>query len=439
MRNKYLKLSALILASAALFFAVYIITQKNPQQSIGNYKTSVVYPTTPITMSLWLPSDEADGLNYIVDQYQQIHPNVTVRAEVIDSASYQAKLVRAITDNNLPDLFVFRDDGLAAYKTNLAPAPTQVFSVDAYNSTFISFGTKQLVSGNVISGAPLGIATLGLIYNQSRFGQASISSPPKTWVDFNNTNDKLRQKSGENLYQSGVALGTATIHSYPDIISVLMMQNGATMTDQPPTKATFEQPDATGYYSSAKAVSYYASFAQPSKSNYSWSDSLGDSISAFAQNKTALIVDYPMSAKLAYKQNPSLSVGLASLPQTNTASPINYGTLLVGGVSKNSKNVDIAWDFWGFATSKEVQKQFSLKNYWPPSRKDLNSEQLNDNVLSPFIKQSSTATDWFKGINYDTNNALREMMNNYLTGLDSQIVVNNASTKVTGSIQQANK
>lgn len=438
MRNRYIKLLALIISSIALFFAIYIITQKPYNTNLSDYKTSVVYPTTPVSLSLWLPSDEKGNLDFIVDQYQNVHPNVKVSIEYVDINNYQARVLQAIAENKLPDLLVFRDDSLPLYKNSLQSAPTSVYTPDQFSSTFADFATKQLVVGNTIYGAPLGIATLGLIYNQNRFDQAKITSPPTNWVEFDTVNDKLRQKTDQTLFESGVAFGSPNIHSYPDIISVLMMQNGATMTNQPPTKATFEQPDSTGYYSGAKALAYYASFAQADKANYSWSDSLGDSVSALAQNKTAAIIDYPMAAKTVADQNPTLPIRFSTLPQTNSNKAINYGTFLIGSVSKTTKTPNIAWDFWGFTTTKQAQRDFSTKSYWPASRKDLVSEQTSNNILSPFAKQISTAQDWYKGLNLVTNANLREMLNSYLSGLDSQVVVNNASTKVTSSIEQAN-
>jgi len=441
MRNKYLKITTIILGAIALMAIIFLLTQKPTllQDSNSTYKANVSYPTTPFTLTLWLPSEEKDSLDTVITEYKKIHPGATVKTEYIDSAQYQTRLLQASTTGTLPDLFVFRNDGLPLYKKYLQPAPTSVFTTDQFTQIFAGFTTKQLVSGNTIYGAPLGLATLGLIYNQDRFTQASITTPPVSWLEFDKTNDALRKKDGQNLYLSGVALGTSLVRNYPDIISALMMQNGALMTDQPPTKATFELPDSSGYSPGSKAVEYYASFAQPAKQNYSWSDSLGESVAAFAQNKTALIVDYPMSSRLARLQNPNLRVGMAALPQTNASTPINYGIFLTGGVSQTSKQSEIAWDFWGFATSKEEQKKFSLVSFWPASRNDLIKDQLNDKELAPFAKQSATATDWYRGINYATNADLREMLNSYLAGFDSKIVVKNASSKVTGEIQKSNQ
>ena len=438
-KNKYLRLALLFVAAGLSMLVIFALTQGLNIRNINTpeYKSSVSYPTAPFTLSLWLPSEEKGNLEEVVADYQKIHPSAKVNIEYIDPALYQAKLLEASASGKLPDMFVFRNDGLPLYKKSIKTAPTSVYKASDFEKVFAEFTTKQLVSGNNVYGVPLGLATLGLVYNQDRFDSANISTPPASWQDFDTANSTLRKKDGQVLYASGVALGTASIRNYPDIISVLMMQNGAQMTDQPPTKATFELPDASGYYSGAKALEYYASFAQPAKQNYSYSDSLGDSLTALAQNKTAIIVDYPMAYKLAQKQSPRVNFAISALPQVNQSSPVNYGIFLTGAVSAQSQNSEIAWDFWAFATQKNQQKKFSLSSFWPASRKDLIQEQLKDKDLAPFAKQSASAQDWYKGINYAANAELREMVSSYLAGFDAKIVVKNASSKVSSEIQKS--
>ncbi|MBA3678983.1 extracellular solute-binding protein [Candidatus Saccharibacteria bacterium] len=441
MSKKYLKILAIVLATAIVVVIIFLFTQKTQLSldSSSPYKSSVTYPTSPLTLSLWLPTEEQGNFEVTVAEYKKLHTTVDVQVTYIDSATYQTKLLQGRDTGTLPDLFVFRNDGLPLYAKALQPAPASVFTTDQFNSTFAEFATQKLTSGNTVLAAPLGLATLGLIYNTDRLKSANAETLPVTWVDFEKTNSALRKKDGQNLYSSGVALGSSAIRNYSDIMSILMMQNGASMTNQPPTQATFQQVDTSGYAPGAKALEFYASFAQPTKQNYTWSDSLGSSTEALAQNKTALVVDYPMAAKQVQKQNASFSIGLASLPQTNPSNPINYGNILSGGVAKTSKNSEIAWDFWGFSTSKDIQKKFSLASFWPASRKDLINDQLNDKDLAPFARQSSTAKDWYKGINYTANAGLRDMLNSYLAGFDSKIVVNNAAVKVTSEIQASNK
>ncbi|MFO0862125.1 MAG: extracellular solute-binding protein [Candidatus Saccharibacteria bacterium] len=439
MKHRYLKLTALILCGLIIATLIYVLTQSSglfTSPSI-EYQSKVVYPTSPITLSYWLPSDEASNLDAVLANYKKLHPNVTVNITYIDPANYQAKVLQAQAAGSLPDMFGFRNDGLPLYQKSLQPAPESVITAEQFNQTFADFASKSLVSGKNIYGMPFGIATLGLFYNTDAFKKANISSPPSTWQEFDKANSSVRNKQGQTLYSSGAALGTAAVHSYPDIISMFMMQNGAVMTNSPPTKATFQLADSTGYSSGSKALEYYASFAQPSKENYTWSDALGSSVTAFATGKTQMMIDYPMVAKTLRKQNTNLPFTMVALPQTNPKTPLNYGVIFTQGVSKTSKNSEIAWDFLGFATSKNQQLLYSQASLWPAARRDLVAQQYNDKDLAPFARQIATASDWYRGINYATNNNLREMVSNYLAGYDSKIATNLAAAAVTLEIQKS--
>ncbi|HMT39699.1 MAG TPA: extracellular solute-binding protein [Candidatus Saccharibacteria bacterium] len=439
MKSRLLTLIAIIMGALIVGALIYLVTQKRSQEEIGSYETGVNYPTSPIALKLWMPSDERDNIEPIILEYNKIHPNVAIVVEYIENAQYQTRLTQAISTNTAPDMFVFRNDGLPLYKKGIATAPSSVIDANKFRSTFAEFSAKKLIIDNSIYGLPLGVATLGQIYNTQRLTDSGITTPAKDWNQFEELNKKLRKLDGANLTESGVALGTTAIRNYPDIVSILMMQNGAVMTNQPPTQATFEQADTTGYYAGAKALAFYASFAQPDKQNYTWNSSYGDSQNALATDKTAINIDYPMAIKQIRKSNPDISIESALLPQVNQTDPINYGVALTGSVSKDSKFVDIAWDFWGFTTSKPAQKIYSLQSYWPASRKDLIEDQKNDKDLGPFVNQISTANDWYKGINFQTNADFVNMLNYYYSGLDAQITVKNASTEVTKSILLSNQ
>ena len=439
MKHRYLKLIALILGGLIVATLIYVVTQSSGifSSPTVEYQSKVQYPTSPITLSYWLPSDESGNLDAILANYKKLHPNVTVNITYIDPASYQTKVLQAQSAGTLPDMFGFRNDGLPLYQKSLQSAPETVITSEQFNQTFADFATKSLMNGKNVYGMPFGIATLGLFYNTDALKKANISAAPTSWQEFDKANSAMRNKQGQTLYASAVALGTSAIHNYPDIMSMFMMQNGAVMTNSPPTKATFQLQDSAGYSPGSKALEYYASFAQPAKENYSWSDALGSSVGAFATGKTQMMIDYPMAAKTVRKQNANLSFTMSALPQTNPKNPLNYGVIFAQGVSKNSKNSEIAWDFLGFASSKNQQQLYSQVSLWPAARRDLITQQYNDKDLAPFARQIASASDWYRGINYATNNTLREMVNNYLSGYDSKISVNLAAAAVTLEIQKS--
>ena len=93
MKNRALTIIAILLGAFIIGAVIYLVTQKTAQQQIGSYKTGVAYPTSPISMSLWLPSDEKDNIEPIIAEYNKIHPNVSVVVEYSDCLLYTSRCV----------------------------------------------------------------------------------------------------------------------------------------------------------------------------------------------------------------------------------------------------------------------------------------------------------------------------------------------------------
>jgi ABC-type glycerol-3-phosphate transport system substrate-binding protein len=96
---------------------------------------------------------------------------------------------------------------------------------------------------------------------------------------------------------------------------------------------------------------------------------------------------------------------VVTLPQlpgvTSTSNSVSYASYWANGVSKTSRNSEIAWDFLNFMTSKEsltklyksLESTRGYGNLYP--RVDMQSELLSDPIAGPFIYQASFARSWY--------------------------------------------
>lgn len=414
----------------------FVLAPKPSTSKRAEYKARVDYPNGPIKLTYWRTVDGNGVFDTILSKWRTYHPNVTVEIINIPYTEYDKRLAAAAASGTLPDMFMLRSDWLPRYKNSLSPAPTKVFSVGDYKKTFAPAATADLVVNNEILAVSYGIPTLGLFYNADLFARAGIANPPQNWQELVDANSRLVKKSGNNLNSSGIAMGTPAVSNASSIMPLLMMQNGTTMTNNPPTEATFQKPTSDGYSSSAKAVDFYTSFAKPGKATYSWSDGFGDSTQAFIGGRTAMIIDYPYRYLNIKAQAPSLNFKMAKVPQLNSNSPINYTEYWAEAVAKSSKYPEIAWDFYNFMTTYDIMNLYSVPTMKPASRLDLASDQSQDSIIGPFAAQVSTAQNYYKGNNYPTDTAILEMINGALAGYDPAISVRTASDKVTSSIKQ---
>lgn len=426
----------LVVGIGGFLLGSWVLSPRQPAKQDQAYKPKVQYPNGPIKLTYWRTVDGKEVFEPIIKKWNELHPNVTVEIINFPLSTYDARLTEADKAGTLPDMFMLKSDWLPRYKTNIQPSPEQVFNEADYAKTFSPVVAKELVRDGKVLAVSYGVPTLGLFYNQDLYSKAGIGSAPTNWQELIDANSKLVKRSGDGLTSSGIALGTASVSNANSILPMLMMQNGAVMTNTPPTEATFQKPTSDNYPSANKALDFYTSFAKPGKSTYSWSDGFGDSTIAFAQSKTAMIIDYPYRYLSIKALNPNLNFKMAKIPQTNSDSAINYTEYWAEAVAKTSKYPDIAWDFYNFMTSYEIMNMYSVPTMKPASRLDLARAQQQDSIIGPFAEQVPTAQNYYKGNASLADTAMLEMINSVLTGFDPAIAVRAGSDKVTASIKQ---
>ncbi len=428
--------------SLAILIGLALMVPTSPQNSITvegiePSGSRIVFPSEPITLTYWRTVDGTEPFKQIIKDYAAIHPNVTIKLSNIDVATYDKQLTEAAKAGKLPDIYSIKDDWLPRYQDYFKPAPDTVYSAEEFRDTFVEAASERLVSGQIVSGLAYSVSTLGLFYNQDLLSAAGIASPPKTWQELMDNIAKLTIKSGADITQAGVALGNTSVTDYTAIVATLMQQNGATMTNTPPTQATFNKPDSAGYASGAKAMSFFTSFAKPANANYSWNDKLGSSLSAFKAGKLAMMINYAYRAPEIDAAAPNLKYKMAALPQVNTAKPTNGAEFWAEQVSKTSKHDEVAWDFLRFVSTRTQLNRYSIATYRPAARKDLVTQQAQDKYLAPFAKQTPSATTWHKGNSYNVEGIFADMIGGVLGGGDAQAAIDTAAARTTQEISRS--
>ena len=113
--------------------------------------------------------------------------------------------------------------------------------------------------------------------------------------------------------------------------------------------------------------------------------------------QAAMMLSYYYLADDIRNKAPLLNFGIAPAPQIDLSKlKVNFANYFAEGVSKSSPNVDLAWDFLKFATSKEVLQSYYEANPVPASRKDIISEQISDPNLGVFAESALTAKTFYK-------------------------------------------
>lgn len=377
------------------------------------------FPTGKITLQVWGVGDEAAAFKDITDAYQAqaISKSVSVQYTKFDSTEvYEKALVTALAEGQGPDIFMVKNTWLSKDAAKLQPAPTSMVSPLGVNQAFPQAVYKDMVltasdGQQYVFALPLHFDALTLLYNKDMFNAKAIVYPPQTWSEVVGLIPTFREMDTQkNIQTAPIALGSAhTISNFDDILSLLMLQSGATINTA--NGVVFDDP-------AQKAISFYLQFANPINTFYSWSDSFGNARDAFAAQKVAMVIDtYDALAEIKAKNN-FIHIGTAPIPQlsSKTQDAQTLASYWGLGVSRQTKQPYVAWHFVRFVTmTPEVNKAYLQKtNKLPALLSLIEADKNGEN--SAFLKSFLIARTWIRSDDEKIKDVFSTMVDNIMLG-----------------------
>ncbi|OGY55043.1 MAG: hypothetical protein A3A24_02475 [Candidatus Buchananbacteria bacterium RIFCSPLOWO2_01_FULL_46_12] len=418
----------------------------------------------PITLNWWGTFDDKSNFSEIIADYTLVHPNIKIEYRKLRTEEFEQELLDALAEDRGPDIITLHNTWVSRYLSKLEPLPATTKL--AYQVTKKSLGIKQetlievresptitvgqlknnfidVVFADVtreakIYGLPLSIDTLVMLYNKDLFNNAGIPLPPANWSELQEYVKRLTfQDSEGKITQSGVAMGTAqNIEHNFDILSLLMVQNGAAMTiDKAVTFHSVPPGGDKTYNPGPEALRFYTDFATPTKEVYTWDQSMPNSLDAFSQGKVGITFGYQSDIPyIEARRQGKLNYGLAKMPQIPGRPEINYASYWVQTVAKKSKNINEAWDFIQFMSQPGEAKKYLAATGRPTALRALIEEQLASDQLNIFADQLLTSLSWYKGLDSQAaQNAFAEMID---TVILNEIGFDKAAELAARKIQQ---
>jgi len=432
--TQMLKKTISIILSIAMFLAAgYILVAAYPDFKTSNSYISKDEKPMEVTLEFWGLWDDSDSWDEIIRKFENKTYNfngqktkVSVNYTKKEMASYESDLLQAKQKNNEPDIFTINNNWLGKYADRLKPLEANKAYADEYNlikyeellNLFPAETIRNLIYEGKLYGLPIYSDSLALYYNKDLFKKAGIETPPQNWKEFKETAKKLTIiGKNDDLVQSGAALGSGeNVNRSSDILALLMIQDGTKVIDgngdvdinkEIQVNATdgIEKRDP-----GKRAIIFYTEFSDPHKETYSWNREQEDSVKAFADQKTAMIINYSYQMKNLLALNPDLNYDVSPMPQLENSTVINFSNIWTPVVSKNgnckvkpaelSGKADcakIAWSFLSFASQKENSMLYLNATGKAAARKDLLAEQINSSgKISAFASQAETAVSYNK-------------------------------------------
>ena len=405
-------LGAAIIFALLIFSGVIPLGKSQTAQTTGSGSVTV-WGTIPFTAI----SGPIDTLKRTVKTFNIVYVQKSKDA-------IEQQLIEKLASGTGPDMVIFSQDQLLRFQDKISPIPYATYPQATFASSFIDEG-RLFLSSTGILGLPLVVDPLVMYYNQNIFNTAGISQPPTTWTEIVTKTIPLltKQQVGNSsvLTQNAVALGTfANITNAKDIISALFLQTGIIPVYQNGTQLVTSFMTQTATSGADKALGFYTSFVDPTKSAYSWNQSEKSSRDSFTSEKLAIYFGYASELSGLSKSNPNLSFSVAKFPQSDT-SKINatYGKMYSVSVLKSSKNLNTAI----IAAQDMSQAPFvtDVANglHVAPARRDLLTISSPTVYQQVFNQSALIARGWLDPNTIDTETAFHETIDSVLRGAEN--------------------
>lgn len=349
----------------------------------GRFILGIIQGNSEVTIQYWGLWENDALITPLISEFEANNPKIKVQYVKQNHRQYRERLQAAITRGDGPDVFRFHNTWVPMLKDDLAPVPETVITASAFSSAFYRVASRDLVAGQTIFGIPLMIDGLGLYYNEDMLASAGVALPT-TYEELLQVVPQLTVKQGDQILTSAIALGTTgNVENFSDIIAVMMMQNGAKLTD--PKGVEAEQ-----------TLIFYRKFADRADPVYTWNETLDNSVVAFANGQVAMMIAPSWRAFDVKQINPNLRFKIAPIPQL-PGNTVTWASYWVEGVSSKSKQKEAAWQFLSFLTSKEAATKLyteaSKSRLFgePYARVDMGDSLADDPYAGAFIKQAPDA------------------------------------------------
>lgn len=388
-----------------------------------------------VTLKYWGVWEDATVIQPIIADFERLNPTIKVQYEKQDIkglGKYMDRLTSRINNDTGPDIIRFHSSWTKQLQRYLLPFPKSLVESTKLDSDYYKTVKKDMSIDGAYYGIPLGIDTLALFVNTKLLADKGLPIP----TDWNDIYTEyapqlvVKEESGKIITPS-IALGTFdNISHAPDIISFLLLQNGADLTDLvgPAKDSAYE------------AFVFYTSFAEGDKAV--WDGTLDNSTLAFAKGELALYFGYSWDIFTINGLNSALQYKVVKVPKLAGRSN-TVASYWSEGVSTKTKNSKEAFTFLEYLSRPETlqklyQTQSKVRLFGSLYPRRSMAQLLSSNeLIYPFVAQGDDAqSTYFSSDTYDGENGMITQMNVYLGNAVRSINNNTSVSTAVDTLSQ---
>ena len=402
---------------------------------IGSKKADTTTPTG--TVQLW-GTVSRDMMRTYLDKTNLGNGNYKVTYTEHRPEDLKQDLIVALANDTPPDLIIFPSELLAQIQDKLYVIPYAAYPERTFRDTNID-GAQLFLSKNGVLAMPLVVDPLVVYYNKDLLAKSNFVIPPRTWSDLRLAGELLTTRDSRNRFvQSAIALGTTNnITHIKDILSAMFLQTGNAIISYDSVRDTSKVvvgaiPAGSQQAPTAQVLDFYASFSNPTNSNYSWNTALPDSLAQFLSGKSVFYIGRASELFTIQAQNPNLNFDVMELFQTGADTrTMTFGSFMAVAMTKNAPNPVAAYAAATSMASPIKVDALSKTLSLPPVQRSLLLSRQENPYVAVFFKAALSAFGWADPDPVLTTKIFKEMILTVTSGRgDSTSAIYDASKEL---------
>ncbi len=337
--------------------------------------------TGEVEITLWhgFPTEKADYLQKMADEYSEQTEGVTITTEfVAASEDILPKVQTALMNDTQPDILW----GAPSMTGVLATSGKLVDLTDSISEEWRSDIPEGLWDAGKFEGktysVPVEAGTLVLIYNKEMFEEAGIETAPTTWEELYDTAEALTTEDRKGIWMPIDPNNERTTWTW----LCFLEQNGYSLLNDDYTEVGFDKEGVV------ETLDYYTSFITDGIAPIT----VGED--AFAEEQVAMIIGTQGAAN-AYVENYGMDIGVEMLPgneELSTGLGTNHYYLFDNG----DKVEEEALKFMEYMTTGEKNAEWVINaGYLPVSNEAKESEAFKSFVADkPHFEKAAEVLEY---------------------------------------------
>lgn len=313
--------------------------------------THVAVAQQQVTIVHWQHFHEgrANAVRGLVQVFERQNPGIKVQTDLPPFEQYFPKLLSSMATGTGPDVFQIAQESAPQFINArfLAPVPASVATADDIRGNYLPWTTETFRRGNLYYGLPTDVQHLVMYINDELARAAGLdpTKPPETWDELVAAARRAtRRDAAGNITQAGLD----TRYKWAVYSSLLYQHIQGPVINAASRKAAYDSPQGLAAWKIAEELFR--------GSNAVDSPRFLPGQRKFEQKRAVFYINHPVARSVIAAIGPDIKYTIAPVPKIRGRQLVVPGHHWAYVVNARSKNVEAAWKWVTFLTSRTGQR-----------------------------------------------------------------------------------